>query len=153
MKMTLKNLAWMVLFLVMNIANAGQLDTNAVAKEHIIQAIKMQWDQPQHPVSVPVVAISVPYAVADWTQDARGGRALLKLNDRHWQALACGDAQIKSVFKLEKMGVPKAHAEEIVQQLTLEETQLSQAAISTINSFSGVVDLLTDPEHHHQHPQ
>lgn len=150
--MTLKNLAWLVLFLMMSIANADEIETQQKAKEKIIQAIKMQWDQPQHPVSVPVVAISVPYAVADWMQDARGGRALLKLNDGHWQALACGDAQIKSVFKLEKMGVPKAHAEEIVQQLSIQETQLSQVELSTINSFSGLVNLLINPEHHqHTH--
>jgi len=150
--MPIKKLAIILLLLVSNIAHADEIETQQKAKKHIIQAIKMQWDQPQHPVSVPVVAISVPYAVADWTQDARGGRVLLKLNDGHWQALACGDALIKSVFKLEKMGVPKAHAEEIVQQLTLEEAQLSQAEISTINSFSGLVDLLTHPEHHqHTH--
>ncbi len=150
--MRIKNFVWMMMFLTINIAISGEIESKASAKENIIRAIKMQFDQPQHPVSVPVVAISAPYAVADWMQGTRGGRALLKLNDGHWQALACGDAQIKSVFKLEKMGVPKAHAEEIVQQLTLEETQLSQAEISTINSFSGLVDLLTHPEHHqHTH--
>jgi len=151
--MRLKNLAIVLLFVVMNNAHADEVKMRVIAKENIIQVIKMQWDQPQNPVAVPVVAVSELYAVADWTQGARGGRALLKFNEGHWQMLACGDAQIKSVFRLTQMGVAKENAQDIVQQLTFDEVQLSQAQLSVINSFSGVVDLFTHPEHHHQHTQ
>jgi hypothetical protein len=142
-------LKFSLLFAFMHIATAAETNhTPQSAEAMIISVIQTQWQQPNQPVYVPIVAISTPFAVADWIQDARGGRALLKLVDGHWQTLACGDAQIKNVFTLGKMGVPKSHAEVIVQKLNLNEVHLSKAQLALINSFSGVVNVEMHSHHH-----
>ena len=138
----------LLLFAVTHIAIAAETNhTPQSAEAMVISAIQTQWQQPNQPVYVPVVAVSAPFAIADWIQEARGGRALLKLTDGHWQTLACGDAQIKNVYTLGKMGVPASHAAVIVQQLNLDEVNLTNAQLSLINSYSGVMNMETHLHH------
>lgn len=114
----------------------------------ITEVIKKQWDKPNQPVLVPVVVVSHDFAIADWIQEPRGGRALLRLNAGHWQALMCGDDHLKQYRRLTDMGVPDADAERLIAALTQAEAQLSLDQQTTINSFKGMVDLLKAPHDH-----
>lgn len=111
-------------------------------------ALKTQWDKPNHPIRVPVIVIYGDYAIADWIQEPRGGRALLKREHKVWQTLLCGDANMKQVHNLVSAGVPSEYAAHLAAMLTQEEKQLTETDKALINSFKGIVDLLKEPQHH-----
>lgn len=114
----------------------------------ISEGIKRQWQKPDHPVTVPVVVISHEFAIADWIQEPRGGRALLRLNAGHWQTLMCGDDNLMQQKTLMQAGVPEVDADNLIASLTQAEAQLTADQQATINSFKGIVDLLKAPHHH-----
>lgn len=111
-------------------------------------ALKAQWDKPNHPIRVPVIVIYGDYAIADWIQAPRGGRALLRREQKHWQTLLCGDANMKQVSNLVSAGVPYNDAKKLAAALEKEEKQLPSADKALIDSFKGMVDLLKEPQHH-----
>lgn len=114
----------------------------------ITEVIKHQWDKPNLPVLVPVVVVSHDFAIADWIQKPRGGRALLRLNAGHWQTLMCGDINLMQQKTLIEAGVLAEDAEKLIASLTQAESQLSIDEQTTINSFKGVIDLLKEPHYH-----
>ncbi len=111
-------------------------------------AVKAQWDKPNHPIRVPVIVMQGDYAIADWIQEPRGGRALLRHNQKNWQTLLCGDADMKQISSLVSAGVPREDAERLSVALEKEEKKLTITDKSLINSFKGIVDLLMEPNHH-----
>lgn len=113
----------------------------------IAEVIKQQWDKPNQPVFVPVVVVSHDFSIADWIQETRGGRALLRLNAGHWQTLMCGDINLMQQKALTEAGVPAEDAKKLITSLTQAEAQLSVDQRMTINSFKGVIDLLKQPHY------
>ncbi len=111
-------------------------------------ALKAQWDKPNHPIRVPVIVIQDDYAIADWIQEPRGGRALLKREKNGWQTLLCGDANLKHVNNLMSAGVPREDAGHLADALAQKEKRLADADKALIDSFKGIVDLLKEPQHH-----
>lgn len=111
----------------------------------IAETIKQQWNKPNRPVSLPAVAISGDFAIADWIQEPKGGRALLRFNAGHWQTLMCGDVNLMQQRRLEEAGVPANDAEKLIASLIQSEAKLSADQQTTINSFQGIVDLLKAP--------
>jgi hypothetical protein len=114
----------------------------------IESSIKAQWEKPDHPIQVPVIVVSGNYAIADWIQQPKGGRALLKQQHGHWQTLMCGDANLKQPRHLVAAGVPEADVDKLTLALTQAEASLTLDEQTTINSFVGMVDLLKAPHHH-----
>lgn len=111
-------------------------------------ALKVQWDKPNHPIRVPVIVTHGDYAIADWIQEPRGGRALLKREQRGWQTLLCGATNMKQVHNLVSAGVPREDAAHLADALAQKEKRLTDADKTLINSFKGIVDLLKEPQHH-----
>jgi len=147
MKKILLGCAWLLATFVMSVG-AQSLDT---PEAQIIQALKTQFDRPVSPLEVPVVVVSGDYAVADWLQDNRGGRALLRHDAAGWQTLMCGGAQFKSPQALRQAGVRDEDAQRLSQELARHEKSLSDVQLIQINSFEGIVNVLTHPEHHKHH--
>lgn len=114
----------------------------------IESSIRAQWEKPDHPIQVPVIVVSGNYAIADWIQQPKGGRALLKQQHGHWQTLMCGDANLKQPRHLVAAGVPEQDAEKLTLALTQAEASLTLDEQTTINSFVGMLDLLKAPHHH-----
>jgi len=131
----------------------SSIATNAYssAEALITLTIKNQWETPHHLVEIPVIAVGTNYALADWAQGERGGRALLRLSEGKWQTLMCGSAQLKSAQSLERVGVPSEEAAQISENLAVKEANLSAVQLALIDSFKGIVDVLTDSEHQHEH--
>lgn len=121
------------------------------AEAEIIQVLKNQFDPPATPLEVLVVVVSGDYAVADWLQENRGGRALLRHDADGWHTQMCSGAQFKSVQVLLQAGVPSADTERISQDLAAQEGNLNAEQLKKIDSFQGITDMLTQPEHHHEH--
>lgn len=124
----------------------------AVAKAKETTAIEMvlkaQWDKSKHPIRIPVIVMQGDYAIADWIQEQRGGRALLKRDQQNWQTLLCGDANMKQVSNLVSAGVTREDAKHLAAALEQAEKRLSNADTVLIDSFKGIVDLLKEPQHH-----
>jgi hypothetical protein len=114
----------------------------------IESSIKAQWEKQNHPIRVPVIVLSGDYAIADWIQEPKGGRALLKQHAGHWHTLMCGDANMTEPRRLLEAGVPETDAEKLSLALTQAEVSLTLDEQTTINSFVGMVDLLKVPHHH-----
>lgn len=128
---------------------SANADSNA--ESLITFVIKNQWETPYHLVEIPVIAVGGAYALADWLQGERGGRALLRLNEGKWQTLMCGSAQLKSAQSLVNAGVPSAEAKQISENLVAKEVNLSAAQLALIDSFEGIVEVLTSSDHQHVH--
>lgn len=121
------------------------------AEALITLTIKKQWETAHILLEVPAIAVGTNYALADWVQGERGGRALLRLSEGKWKTLMCGSVQLKSALSLERAGVPKAEATQISENLSVKEANLSSAQLALIDSFQGIVDVLTDSVDHHEH--
>ena len=120
-----------------------------VAQHAAIEStIKAQWEKPDRLVRVPVIVVSGEYAIADWIQEPKGGRVLLRQHAGRWQTLMCGDANLKQLRHLVTAGVPEVDAEKLTLALTQAEASLTVDEQTTINSFVGIVDLLKAPHHH-----
>lgn len=117
----------------------------------IIQVLKNQFDRPVNPLEVPVVVISGDYAVADWLQDNRGGRALLRHDADGWRTLMCSGAQFKSPQALRQAGLQENDASLISKELSRKEQSLTDEQLKKIDSFQGIMDVLTNPDHHEHH--
>jgi hypothetical protein len=147
MKKALFACAWLLATFVMTV-DAQPLDT---AEAQIIQVLKNQFERPVTPLDVPVVVVSGDYAVADWLQDNRGGRALLRHDADGWRTLMCSGAQFKSPQALRQAGVQEDDANNISQELSQKEQNLTAEQLKKIDSFEGMVNVLTNPEHHEHH--
>ncbi|MGJ8619181.1 MAG: copper uptake system-associated protein [Methylophilaceae bacterium] len=111
-------------------------------------ALKAQWDKPNQPIRIPVIVVHGDYAIADWIQEPRGGRALLFYNNSVWQTIFCGDVNMKQVSNLISAGVPHNDAKKLAAALDEKEKRLTDADKALIDSFKGIVDLLKEPQHH-----
>lgn len=111
-------------------------------------ALRAEWDKPNHPLKVPVVIVRGEFAIADWIQAPRGGRALLRENHHQWQTLLCGDVNLTKQKHLMDAGVPAADAEYLSAALLAAEMNLTAEDKTLVNSFKGIVDLLKEPQHH-----
>ncbi|HQN64131.1 MAG TPA: copper uptake system-associated protein [Methylophilus sp.] len=124
---------------------------DAPAQAQIVKVLKDQFDRPVTPLEVPVVVVSGDFAVADWLQDKRGGRALLRRDADGWHTLMCSGAQFKSTQVLRQAGVQEEDASHISQKLAHEEKRLTAEQLKKIDSFEGVIDVLTSPDRHGHH--
>lgn len=138
-----------ICYLLLLLAFSANADSSA--EERIALSIKNQWETPNRLVEVPVIAVGTNYALADWVQGERGGRALMRLSEGKWQTLMCGSAQLKSAQALERAGVPSIEAKQLSENLAAKEVNLSTAQLAQIDSFEGIVDVLTDSSHHHEY--
>ncbi len=135
----------LILILMFSLVCAVAEDKEATTIE---TALKAQWDKPNHPIRVPVIVIQGDYAIADWIQESHGGRALLKREQNGWQTLLCGDANMKQVHNLVSAGVPSEVARHLADALVQKEKRLTDTDKALIDSFTGIVDLLKEPQHH-----
>lgn len=138
--------AFLILFTAITTC-AAMVITDTAHEVAISETIKKQWNKPNQPVLVPAIAYSRDFAVADWIQEPRGGRALLRQISGQWQTLVCGDAQVKSKHQLIKLGVPLEDAQVIVTSLEKQEAAMTLSDLTTINSYVGMLDLLANPHH------
>lgn len=95
---------------------AGQADRQA-----ILAQMHAAWDRPDIRLDAGPVVIEGDYAVADWTQGALGGRALLKRGDGAWTTVLCAGDGIRDADGLVEVGVPAAVAKILAERLAEAE--------------------------------
>lgn len=105
----------------------------------ITALMKHTWDKPDLPLVVGPIALVGDAAVADWTQGANGGRALLKRNDSLWSVVLCAGDGLKSEETLRSSGLSSAQAQRITQALAAKEQVVLPERLAAMTSFKGLV--------------
>jgi hypothetical protein len=117
--------------------------TDQQSVQHVMKA---QFDRPESLLSVPAVSIESGYALASWTQDGRGGRALLKKTGGNWSIHLCGGDGLKKSATLVMAGMDKSSAAKLIEKLTVSERSLPVEQVKQFSMFEGVIKI-DDPRH------
>lgn len=142
----------LVLFLVFT----GALSAETLTDEAQIQAvIGKTYDKPNNKVNTTPISVADDFAIADWTQGKRGGRALMKRIDGNWEILACGNDGLKDTKSLVKAGMTEKTASTIVKKLADLEKSEDPKRLAKFNLFGTPNDPINknqdDPHKHHRH--
>ena len=121
------------------------------AQQEIAKLISKFYDKPNHKVVTTPIAVVDEYALADWMQGERGGRALLQRVKGNWTIMACGADGLKDLSTLTKAGIPSAKAQSLVSKLTAAEKSVDPHRLHLFSLFG----TKNDPEkkQHHEHHQ
>ena len=129
------------LWLVCNYASATGNDSVAITK-----TMKSMFDKADAPLSVDAVTTSSEYSLASWTQQSKGGRALLKKAGAKWEIVVCGGKDLLQTTTLEKVGLNHQQAHKLVADLKKIENQLPVSKRQQFDSFQ-----LGEQSHHGSH--
>ena len=128
----------------------AQIDMSSMPDAEQIAHIMMgQFNTPENPLTVEPVVISGDHAIGSWSQDGKGGRALLRKADGKWTIHLCTGDAVKQAENLEKMGVPADDAIALAAALTDAEAKLGADKIAVFDSFEGT--MMIEGEGHGQH--
>jgi len=123
--------------------------TPALADSAAIKSLMAAtWDKPDARLLVEPVIVVDGYAIASWTQDKRGGRALLRQENGKWMIVLCSGDPLKSATSIAEVGVPRATAEQLARLLKEAESILPPRQVALFSTFEGVVHIEGD-EHGH----
>lgn len=114
--------------------------TDTADQAGIRQVMMKTWDKPQARLDVGPITVLADHAVAGWTQDGRGGRALLtRKSDGRWQVAACAGDGLKEVKTLELTGMPPATAREMARMIAKAEASVTPQRRALFSTFDGMV--------------
>lgn len=108
----------------------------------IRSVIGSQWNRPGSKVDIGPVVVASDYAIAGWTQNDHGGRALLH-REGEWRVVLCAGDALKQVDTLLQTGVAAAIADELVRKLKSSEKKLPDERLALLSSFRGLVEMPT----------
>lgn len=113
------------------------------------------WDKPNAKLTVNPVVVEGNYAIADWLQNEKGGRALLVKSNNAWQVMVCGGDGLKTEATLMDAGLSKDAAKKMVAALVIAEKNLPADTLKKLASFGNVVSVKDDAhnQHHQNHQQ
>jgi hypothetical protein len=143
--------AWMALFCAIHIPSFAFAHDDA---HRIRTLVGTTWDKPGSKVVTDPISISGQYAVASWTQGERGGRALLRRDEKGWSVVLCSGDALKSPSGLVEVGVPAPDAQEIARKIQTAEALLPHDRRAKFSLFEGAVSMEGDAQtssSHHQH--
>jgi hypothetical protein len=120
------------------------------AEMEITHVLKATWDTPDKPLTVTPVVVESDAAIAGWTQDGRGGRAVLRRKNGEWVVVLCAGAMLKEKGSLLKLGLSEDVADRLHRALTTAEAALPAETIAQLDSFEGVL-VIGEDGHGHGH--
>lgn len=98
------------------------------------------WDKPQAPLDVGPITVLANRAVAGWTQDGRGGRALLTRRvDGQWHVAACAGDVLKDAKTLAMTGMSASMARQLAQMIARNEVLVAPQRRAMFSTFDGMV--------------
>lgn len=112
----------------------------------VSQAMKAIWDSPEAPLIVEPVVIEGDYALAGWTQQTRGGRALLVHREGAWHVHVCGGDGLKDIEALTMAGMSEKAAERLINEANRAEGELPMEVREKFSTFGQ--NILVDKNHH-----
>ena len=120
-------------------------------RDAILQQMHATWHRPDAPLDAGPVAIEGDYAVADWTQGDRGGRALLRREGGAWTTLLCAGDGIRDAVGLREVGVPAPQADALAARLAALEAQVAPERLRRMSTFAGVMRMQAEGRSHGAH--
>ncbi|BCM24498.1 hypothetical protein ZMTM_07570 [Methyloradius palustris] len=110
--------------------------------------ISSTFDKPELKVITSPVVVVDHYAIADWVQGEKGGRALLHETNGKWSIMACGGDGFKDVKTLINAGIKQSIAQQLISQLNQAELPLSPIAVKRFSLY-GAEDEAEASHHSH----
>ena len=127
--------ASLALFL-LQAATAVAQDQNA---SQVRSAIKAIWDKPGAAVDIDPVVVVANHAIAGWTQEDRGGRALLRKEHGKWTVIVCGGDGLAKAAALRQTGMSATDAGALEKAVAKAETGIPEARRKKFALFEGMV--------------
>ena len=105
-------------------------------EQAIERLLNHQFAKPDSSVVVLALAVAPPYALVDWQQDSRAGRALLQQEQAQWRVVLCGGQGLRDVAALADYGIDPALARRLVRKLNQAEGSLNGRLRQQLDAFS-----------------
>lgn len=107
------------------------------------------FDRPEARLKVDPVVVRRDWAIADWQQGDRGGRALMRRSDdgKGWEINLCSGDGLKSARMLQDTGMSPADAQALAAALAKAEAKLDAKTLARLASFEGTVRMGPNGEH------
>lgn len=128
---------------------AGLADIAAAGSDDdaIRQMLTKTFDKPEARLVVDPVVVANDHAIADWTQETVGGRALLVRKAGQWAIILCSGDAIKSADAMRRAGVPASDAAKLAAGLESAEKAIPADRLALLASFEGTVSMEADGGH------
>jgi hypothetical protein len=126
------------------IQNVLAQDKNAA---EVRSAIKSIWDKPGALVEVDPVSVVGNHAIAGWTQEKRGGRALLRRDHGKWTVIVCGGDGLAKAAGLRQTGMSTADASSMEKAVAKAEAGVPEARRRMFALFEGTVRVESGGSH------
>jgi hypothetical protein len=99
------------------------------------------WHSAEHPLKLGPTHISGDFAVADWWHQGKGGRAVFKRSQQHWQLILCGGAGILQSALWQHLGLTPAAADDFVRAISRAEQSVSASDKALLDAFGATIKL------------
>jgi hypothetical protein len=123
------------------------VQAKADESQDIRALISKQFDRPHATVRSNPIVIEQDFAVLDWAQGKKGGRALLQKKNAEWEILLCAGEALKHAKTIQSAGVPTDIANTLADKLIEEESSLSAVQVKQFDRFK---EVSTQHKKHHQ---
>lgn len=94
-----------------------------------------EFDKPGLTVDSGPIVVEKDYALADWVQGEKGGRALLRKRDGKWMVVLCSGDGIKETKTMIEAGVPRPVAQALAERLARAESGLPAGRVRMFARF------------------
>ena len=132
--------------------SSSALADDKSANQQIQTLISTIYDKPNIKIETTPIVVVNEYAIADWTQGERGGRALLQRINGKWAIMACGADGFKDAKNLADAGIPLPQANSLVAKLTTAEKSIDPHRLHLFSLFGTKNDPIKKDHHeHHTH--
>jgi len=118
------------------------------SEQQVRSLIAHTYDQLAHKVETDPIAIVGNYAIADWIQGERGGRALLRKSGGAWEIMVCGGDGLKQADALHSAGIAPRDASELLRKLGEVERTVSPERLRRFGLFDQQGMTATHHAHH-----
>lgn len=120
-------------------------------RDAILAKMHATWDRPDAALEAGPVAVVGEHAVADWTQGAMGGRALLRRVHGEWITVLCAGDGIRDADGLRAVGVSPETAAVLARQLAEAEKRVPEQRLRQMASFKGLMRMQQGDAHDARH--
>lgn len=107
----------------------------AAAHQQIRALLSSMFDKPDSKLETSPVVVAGDYAIADWTQGEKGGRALLHRAKDKWELMLCAGDSIKEAKALVDAGIPHETANALATELADAEGSVSADRLKRFSLF------------------
>ena len=114
------------------------LATQAVATDDVAEIralISQEFDRPGAAVVSDPIVIEQEFAVADWIQGEKGGRALLRKRDGEWLIMLCAGDGVRQAKSMIEADVPSLAANALAAKLADAGSGLSSSQVEMFGRF------------------